>query len=699
MKRITLLASILFCYSTMFAQHYEIKNVVELQRDLTARVDVRKDAKGQECAFVRVNIPSVKNVKFVTETVGETINLPGEYGVYVPANTSSLSVMVNNESYSIDFAKYDISIAPKTTYRVVMNKVNTVSVNNMSAKVSINANYDNVIVLIDGTPVGQTPLVAEGLSLGKHVVSVPNASGVTMNDMTIDVKGDTKLTLKLHKERAKEVSVDLATPGGDTGNWYKVFGTTRFTENGLMGVKDYTGKVLVPCEYDAVYPDIQNGYYVVWKDDKVGLYEPTVGLTVPCIYDGGIKTSHSVEHDSYMPAQIGKKYGVLNPNGKLVVPVEYDEIDVNDNFICAKKDGKCGVLTLEGEVLVPFEYKNVTRFYEDHALYSKGEWNADMSYGILFAEGDEAPLPDNLSVDVSSDGISSGMFPVQDKQTKKWGYMKVDGDIVVPIEHDKHLPSFNNGVAMIEEDVNQILIDPQGKEILNSSKLGCAIEAVYHADKHDADNNSTMLGCHWYCINPYEKAEFVRTKNSEGKCGVLSLEGKEIVPCRYGDYNLKWFKDGELNYFAVTDDEETKVLNDNGETLITLPAELSISHIVDGIVKVTEEMGSYGYLNLEGDVIANCIYGDYADDVASDVNEEEEETPGTIQYSMRELVDEYPISEGLAILKIGDRLGLIDVTGKVVLPLEYTGITPFENGIAFVRDKQGTWKKIKRTDL
>lgn len=110
-------------------------------------------------------------------------------------------------------------------------------------------------------------------------------------------------------------------------------------------------------------------------------------------------------------------------------------------------------------------------------------------------------------------------------------------------------------------------------------------------------------------------------------------------------------------------------------------------------------MGSYGYLNLEGDVIANCIYGDYADDVASDVNEEEEETPGTIQYSMRELVDEYPISEGLAILKIGDRLGLIDVTGKVVLPLEYTGITPFENGIAFVRDKQGTWKKIKRTDL
>ena len=58
-----------------------------------------------------------------------------------------------------------------------------------------------------------------------------------------------------------------------------------------------------------------------------------------------------------------------------------------------------------------------------------------------------------------------------------------------------------------------------------------------------------------------------------------------------------------------------------------------------------------------------------------------------------------PVSDGLAIIYLGDRYGIINDNGDVVVPLVYTAITPFENGEAFARDKNGTWSKIYSNQL
>ena len=63
------------------------------------------------------------------------------------------------------------------------------------------------------------------------------------------------------------------------------------------------------------------------------------------------------------------------------------------------------------------------------------------------------------------------------------------------------------------------------------------------------------------------------------------------------------------------------------------------------------------------------------------------------------IIEERPISEGLAILSVGDRFGFIDNKGNVKVPLKYTAVTPFENGIAYVRDQDGKWVKIYKKDL
>ena len=66
---------------------------------------------------------------------------------------------------------------------------------------------------------------------------------------------------------------------------------------------------------------------------------------------------------------------------------------------------------------------------------------------------------------------------------------------------------------------------------------------------------------------------------------------------------------------------------------------------------------------------------------------------------MANVINEQPITEGLAILNIGDRFGFIDNNGNVKVPLIYTAVTPFENGMAYVRQQNGEWKKIYKDEL
>ena len=103
-------------------------------------------------------------------------------------------------------------------------------------------------------------------------------------------------------------------------------------------------------------------------------------------------------------------------------------------------------------------------------------------------------------------------------------------------------------------------------------------------------------------------------------------------------------------------------------------------------------------MNKKGEVLANCIYGyDSGAKLIEEDNAEEDHSDDS--FDITTIFEERPISEGLAILSVGDRFGFIDNKGNVKVPLKYTAVTPFENGIASVRDQNGKWMKIYKKDL
>lgn len=692
---------IIFCFisSIVSAQEYYVQSILELTNDLTARRKSVIDSNGKGCALVRISIPSVNNIEFKSSIVGNPEFQPGEYSVFVPENTADISLSVNGKKYDINFSDFNIAIEDKKCYRVVYAKKASTSM--QISKTMINANYDNVVVLIDGVPVGQTPLQLDNISLGKHILSIPNTNGVTMRDTTILFKKDNQINLVLHKEEKKPVIVDMATPGGDSSGWYNIFGTNIAEEGGKKGIVDYAGNIIVPCEFDDIYPGIQNGYYVVEKDGKEGLYDLNNGLIVPCIYDA-IVTNKSYTHDDYMPVRQNNKWGVISPDGNLVVPIKYENYPQCYSEaikVTYKEPGYMsadGVFLYDGTQTIKPRYDCLNEFANGRALFRK----FDKTIGFTDIYGNETIIPANYTIGSWGMGgatFASGVFRVKDKVSGKWGYMNSQLELVIPCIYDAiseydDAPNFNNGIVALKLNEDKLVLDSKGNIIVSCKKNGYNdIEIVELSDF------TWNKGCFFsYEGNFVNNNTLIKVVNSDNKCGFINTIGDIVVPCKYEEKHIQWFCDNGCNYFALFNNEEVAICDKQQNELFRLPSNLRILEITDGFIMIKDnESGSYGYLNMKGEILANCIYG-YNDENEHSNTEDNGEENG---YDMARLMYEQPISEGLAILNIGDRFGFIDNKGNIKVPLIYTAVTPFENGIAYVRQQDGKWKKIYKNEL
>lgn len=118
-----------------------------------------------------------------------------------------------------------------------------------------------------------------------------------------------------------------------------------------------------------------------------------------------------------------------------------------------------------------------------------------------------------------------------------------------------------------------------------------------------------------------------------------------------------------------------------------------------------------GYLSATGELLTSCIYDEpaYMYGVNSDFMDSLYDASGCsfsdsiIQWKERERhissIDEQLASEGYGIIGIGGRYGYINTSGEVVIPLMYTAVAPFHNGVAYVRDQNNKWTKIYAKDL
>lgn len=151
--------------------------------------------------------------------------------------------------------------------------------------------------------------------------------------------------------------------------------TCAFEDNGMMGVKDAAGDVLVPAKFDDIaytFTDIFRGTAVaVVKAGKMALVKP----------DG---------------------------QGTMLTDFVYDSIQFQDGFYFLVKEGKFGLATSGGHVVVPAEQDEVFYPLNDLVVFTKdGKNGFAMLTGLITeAEYDDYELMDSEYLKVFKDGMA-----------------------------------------------------------------------------------------------------------------------------------------------------------------------------------------------------------------------------------------------------------------------------------------------------
>jgi hypothetical protein len=369
------------------------------------------------------------------------------------------------------------------------------------------------------------------------------------------------------------------------------------------------------------------------------------------------------------------KYGAINKNGDLIIPLEFDFIrDFKDGLAWAKKGEVTGYIDNTGEFVKQQDYmeeqvkdglvvvKGVKALKGRGVMTENGDFILPMKYDYIDVDDDELILvqPDIFKnyifcVDKTgkkvfeltaqaTGGFKDGLAPVE--IDGKWGFIDKTGKIVIPVKYDWAY-EFSEGLASVELDGKYGFIDKTGEVVLLPKyfTLGSLKDGVAEASFRWEDGENT----YW-------------------KNGFIDRTGQEVIPIKYD--SIDHFKDGLA---PVEIDGKWGYIDKTGEVVIPIKydsigyfnEELACVGIIEKIESIIEKT-KYGFINKAGEIVIPVKY-DWA----------------------------YEFSEGLAPVEIDGKWGYIDKTGEVVIPLKYSKAYNSQEGMLLVEDDTGRRGYIK----
>lgn len=110
------------------------------------------------------------------------------------------------------------------------------------------------------------------------------------------------------------------------------------------------------------------------------------------------------------------KRGIINKRGEIVIPIEYEFVDMLDsrqndslkNTVIVKKNGKLGMVSSKNELIIPFEYESLSITF-NHGFVS-----------------DNSPQSKELRKEIT----------LYARKNQKWGLLNLKGNVIVPIVYD-----------------------------------------------------------------------------------------------------------------------------------------------------------------------------------------------------------------------------------------------------------------------
>lgn len=298
-----------------------------------------------------------------------------------------------------------------------------------------------------------------------------------------------------------------------------------------MGFVDKKGKLVIPCQFDFAFSFRGDSTMVMDNTTrKCGIIDKTGQLVMPYQFDGtfewnndcfrwSLKEKHRdciYEAEDFGIARMNEKWGIINRQGKWLVPPQYNEgsygFIFQNGYAAVNKNGKTGLINRKGEVILPFMYDYIGLF--NNGLINVGGMRSGLRAGFVnlkneviipliyndlshFEEGfafasikvknelqqtrsDKIDYimknrPDLLTPDsIQRYGVidtigkviipfqydrvqfaNDGLFAVKEaKKDGKWGFVNAQNQFIIPFQFDLMINPFYNGVAIVTTTIN-----------------------------------------------------------------------------------------------------------------------------------------------------------------------------------------------------------------------------------------------------
>ncbi len=318
------------------------------------------------------------------------------------------------------------------------------------------------------------------------------------------------------------------------------------------------------------------------------------------------------------------KYGLINKQGKIILPCIYSRIGSFTDGLIAIEDAnnKCGYADIEGNVVVPCQFDKVGYYSEGLGRVTQGDSCA---------------------------------------------YINNKGEVVIPYFLAYSANPFKNGIAAIEKYKRQTyFIDKQGNVVIPQRDYRCyglTPEGLYIVRSEESsryglmDKNGTMVvPMKYYRMENsseglFAVGEFVR--GSSDKYGFIDSKGVVRIPLQF-EY-AESFSEGMA---AVKIGGKWGFINKTGQILIPCKYERA-QKFCDGLAAVCSN-GKWGFVNMNGDLVIACQY-----DRCEDFHEGYAVVKNGKQYAMIDKQGQYFIKFGVAdfISSFSDGLAQLKMRG------------------------------------
>ena len=424
-----------------------------------------------------------------------------------------------------------------------------------------------------------------------------------------------------------------------------------------------------------IYADVssfQNGLAIASKytedgEYKYGVVDEEGVVYIPVNYDNiSLFKEGSNYRDNVYKCQRNGKLGLVNAQDIILLQCEYSSIKHSGEYVYLVKNGKNGYAELKGtdevKSLIPCIYDKLESYSKDAPM--RATYN-----------GKEGMIDGNNKIIIPFEYSNIGKFynvgaynMAWVEQDGKYGIYNIDGTVIQPWDIEKaYVMNENSGTSYLTFDDFPDSSTPYIHIVVNGM-TGVLSGKTY----------KTVIPCKYGYISPIiNKRAFYKANN---KWGIMDIQNNSIQDAIYDKIkiNNNWLSDAfttegifQDNMYVFIGDKQG-MIDKNGKAFI--PVKYDSLGVFSENMIVAKCGNLYGYINSNGEECIPLTYS-HADN----------------------------FSEGLAAVKNEKGKYLfIDASGVMVIkPHEYDRVGHFQNGTCKVYRKDKVWeidregKKVK----